>query len=63
MLVGIGCHVELVGKKGEHQRIATTPHAQEGYRLNDARLDPSNRLWVGLMYEGATVGLKLSVSS
>ncbi|WP_083235923.1 SMP-30/gluconolactonase/LRE family protein [Halomonas caseinilytica] len=53
LLVGIGCHVEKVDETtGKRQRIATAPHAQNDYRLNDAYLDPEGRLWVGLMDEG-----------
>ncbi|WP_243207476.1 MULTISPECIES: SMP-30/gluconolactonase/LRE family protein [unclassified Pantoea] len=51
LLVGIGCHIELIDRAGKRQRIATAPHAQEGFRLNDARLDSSGRLWVGLIDE------------
>lgn len=51
LIIGNGCHVELVGRSGERRRIATAPHAQAGYRLNDACLDSSGRLWVGLMDE------------
>lgn len=50
-IIGTGCHIDLVGRSGERQRIATAPHDQEGYRFNDASLDPSGRLWVGLMNE------------
>lgn len=56
LLIGSGCHVERVDLSGERRRIATAPHAQEGYRLNDAHLDPSGRLWVGLMDEGLREG-------
>lgn len=51
LIIGIGCHVELIGGSGERRRIATAPHAKEGYRLNDACLDSSGRLWVGLIDE------------
>lgn len=51
LIIGIGCHVELIDESGERRRIATAPHAQEGYRLNDACLDSSGRLWVGLINE------------
>ncbi|MGY0553302.1 SMP-30/gluconolactonase/LRE family protein [Vreelandella sp. 2A-K22] len=50
-IIGTACHVELVGRSGERQRIATAPHGKEGCRFNDASLDPSGRLWVGLMNE------------
>lgn len=50
-IIGTACHVERVSRSGERQRIATAPHDQEGYRFNDASLDPSGRLWVGLMNE------------
>lgn len=51
LIIGIGCHVELIDGSGERRRIATAPHAQEGYRLNDACFDSSGRLWVGLIDE------------
>ncbi|RAW06228.1 transcriptional regulator, IclR family protein [Halomonas elongata] len=57
LLVGIGCHIERVDETtGKRQRIATAPHAQNGYRLNDAYLDPTGHLWVGLMDEGLSEG-------
>ena len=51
LIIGIGCHVELIDRVGKRRRIATAPHAQEGFRLNDASLDSSGRLWVGLIDE------------
>lgn len=51
LIIGMGCHVELIDKAGKRRRIATAPHAQEGFRLNDASLDSSGRLWVGLIDE------------
>ncbi|MDQ7728494.1 SMP-30/gluconolactonase/LRE family protein [Halomonas sp. SpR8] len=54
--IGAGCDVEMVSRSGERQLIATAPHGQEGYRFNDASLDPSGRLWVGLMNEGLKEG-------
>lgn len=51
LIIGIGCHVELIDRVGKRRRIATAPHAQEGFRFNDASLDSSGRLWVGLIDE------------
>lgn len=51
LIIGIGCHVELIDRAGKRRRIATAPHLQEGFRLNDASLDSSGRLWVGLIDE------------
>ena len=51
LIIGLGCHVELIDRAGKRRRIATAPHAQEGFRLNDASLDSAGRLWVGLIDE------------
>lgn len=51
LLLGIGCHVEQIDAAGNRRRIATAPHAQEGFRLNDACMDSADRLWVGLIDE------------
>ncbi|MBU9815910.1 SMP-30/gluconolactonase/LRE family protein [Rahnella sp. C60] len=51
LIIGIGCHVELIDRAGKRRRIATAPDVQEGFRLNDASLDASGRLWVGLIDE------------
>jgi len=55
-IFGIGCHVVTKTRSGLLQTIATAPHAQAGYRLNDARLDSFGRLWVGLMDEALQEG-------
>ncbi|EKT57555.1 SMP-30/gluconolactonase/LRE family protein [Providencia sneebia] len=49
LIIGIGCHIELIDIKGKRQRIATAPHAHKNFRFNDAKLDSSGRLWVGLI--------------
>lgn len=51
LLIGQGCHIEQIANSGKRERIATAPHAQAGYRFNDAILDSSGRLWVGLINE------------
>ncbi|HBP29616.1 MAG: SMP-30/gluconolactonase/LRE family protein [Advenella sp.] len=56
MIFGIGCDVVTKNRSGQLQTIATAPHAQAGYRLNDARLDSFGRLWVGLMDEALQEG-------
>lgn len=57
LLVGIGCDIERFDEKsGRRQRVATAPHAQKGYRLNDACLDVEGRLWVGLINEKLSQG-------
>ena len=55
-IIGSGYHIERVSRSGERQWIATAPHGKAGYRFNDASLDPSGRLWVGLMNEALTEG-------
>ncbi|MCE7508101.1 SMP-30/gluconolactonase/LRE family protein [Alloalcanivorax xenomutans] len=56
LIIGIGCDVATVDKSGVVRRVATAPHARDGYRLNDTRLDPAGRLWVGLMDEQLSEG-------
>jgi sugar lactone lactonase YvrE len=51
LIIGTGCHVELIDRAGKRRRIGTAPHVQKGFRLNDASLDSSGRLWVGLIDE------------
>ncbi|MHC8946371.1 sugar lactone lactonase YvrE [Advenella incenata] len=55
-IFGIGCHIVTRNRRGQLLTIATAPHAQAGYRLNDACLDPFGRLWVGLMDEALQEG-------
>ncbi|MFI5408049.1 SDR family NAD(P)-dependent oxidoreductase [Kaistia sp. UC242_56] len=49
LIVALGCDLATVGDDGNVRRIATAPHGQEGFRLNDGRLDTEGRLWIGLM--------------
>lgn len=51
LIVGIGCDIAKVDETGSVSTVATAPHAQAGFRLNDARFDSQGRLWVGLMDE------------
>lgn len=51
LIIGLGCHIERLESSCKRWRIATAPHARRGYRFNDAKLDSSGRLWVGLMDE------------
>ncbi|MGO4834904.1 SMP-30/gluconolactonase/LRE family protein [Rhizobiaceae sp. 2RAB30] len=56
LAVGIGCNVAKVDEAGTTYAIAAAPHAQAGFRLNDARFDAQDRLWVGLIDETLSEG-------
>lgn len=56
LVIGTGCHIERIDRAGRRQRIATAPHAQPGYRFNDACFDACGRLWVGLINDALTAG-------
>lgn len=52
LVVALGCDLATVDDAGMVRRIATAPHAREGWRLNDGRFDGRGRLWIG-MIDGA----------
>lgn len=49
LMVTLGCDLAMIGNDAQVRRMATAPHGGDGYRLNDGRLDPEGRLWVGMM--------------